>query len=109
VTGSRRAQVVRSVAGVVYRTRLIRLLELLAKHGRVRPAAQILTYHRVNDDGDPFFPAVPTRIFAQHMAYIAGAYRVLTVEDLVERMGRGEFPRWSGILDEARARAVTEA
>ena len=29
---------------------------------------------------DPFFPAIPTRIFEQHMTYIARAYRVLTVE-----------------------------
>jgi peptidoglycan/xylan/chitin deacetylase (PgdA/CDA1 family) len=93
MTGSRRSRVVRRVASVVYHTRLIRLLELAAKYGRGRPAAQILTYHRVNDDGDPFFPAVPTRIFAQHMAYIAETCRVLTVEDLVERMGRGELPR----------------
>src|SRR4029453_5628865 len=92
-TGSRRSRVVRRVASVVYHTRLIRLLELAAKYGRGRPAAQILTYHRVNDDGDPFFPAGPTRIFAHHMAYIAETCRVLTVEDLVERMGRGELPR----------------
>jgi peptidoglycan/xylan/chitin deacetylase (PgdA/CDA1 family) len=93
VNGPRRSEIVRRVAGVVYHARLIRLLELATKYARGRPAFQVLTYHRVNDDGDPFFPALPTRIFEQHMTYISRAYRVLTVEDLVERMGRGDVPR----------------
>jgi peptidoglycan/xylan/chitin deacetylase (PgdA/CDA1 family) len=88
-----RSEIVRRVASVVYHARLIRLLELATKYGRSRPAFQVLTYHRVNDDADPFFPALPTRVFEQHMAYVSRAYRVLTVEDLVERMGRGDLPR----------------
>ncbi|HEX2482916.1 MAG TPA: polysaccharide deacetylase family protein [Methylomirabilota bacterium] len=92
MNGSRRSEVIRWVASAVYHARLIRLLELAARYGRGRSAFQVLTYHRVNDDEDPFFPAVPTRIFEQHMSYIARAYRVLTVEDLVDRIGRGDVP-----------------
>jgi peptidoglycan/xylan/chitin deacetylase (PgdA/CDA1 family) len=93
MNGPRRSEIVRRVASVVYHARLIRLLELATKYARGRPAFQVLTYHRVNDDGDPFFPALPTRVFEQHMTYVSRAYRVLTVEDLVERMGRGDAPR----------------
>ena len=93
MNGLRRSEVVRGSASVVYHARLIRLLELANRYGRRPGAFQILTYHRVNDDRDPFFPAIPTRIFEQHMTYIARAYRVLTVEDLVESLGRGDVPR----------------
>jgi peptidoglycan/xylan/chitin deacetylase (PgdA/CDA1 family) len=47
----------------------------------------------VNDDGDPFFPALPTGVFERHMAHVARHYRVMTVEALVERMRRGGLPR----------------
>jgi peptidoglycan/xylan/chitin deacetylase (PgdA/CDA1 family) len=57
------------------------------------PAFPVLTYHRVNDDGDPFSPAVPTRVFERHMAYVARTCVVLTIEELVERMGQGRVPR----------------
>jgi peptidoglycan/xylan/chitin deacetylase (PgdA/CDA1 family) len=93
MNGSRRSEVLRRVASVVYHARLIRLLELATRYGRGRPVFQVLTYHRVNDDRDPFFPAIPTEIFEQHMTYIARAYRVLTVEDLVEGLERGDVPR----------------
>ena len=47
----------RWLAGGLYQTGLIRPLSLALGYAR-RPAFQILTYHRVNDEGDPFFPAV---------------------------------------------------
>ena len=56
-------------------------------------AFPVLSYHRVNDAGDPFFPAMSTAVFEQHMAHLARSYRVLTVEDLVDRMRRGRLPR----------------
>jgi len=58
--------------------------------GRAFP---ILNYHRVNDEGDPFFPSLPTALFEQQMAFVARAYTVLPVEELVDRMGRGTLPR----------------
>jgi peptidoglycan/xylan/chitin deacetylase (PgdA/CDA1 family) len=53
----------------------------------------ILTFHRVNDENDPFLPAVPTAVFAARIAHIARHYRVMTVEDLVERVRQGTVPR----------------
>ena len=60
---------------------------------RREPAFPILTYHRVNDDGDPFFSALPTAVFERQMRHVARHYRVLPLEDLVERLQRGGLPR----------------
>lgn len=57
------------------------------------PAFPILTFHRVNDDDDPFFPAVPTAVFERHMAHVARTYRVLPVDVLVTRAQQGQLPR----------------
>ena len=57
------------------------------------PAFQILTLHRVNDDADPFFSALPTPVFEQRMTHVARAYRVLPLTDLVEHLRRGGLPR----------------
>jgi peptidoglycan/xylan/chitin deacetylase (PgdA/CDA1 family) len=56
-------------------------------------AFPILSYHRINDDNDPFFPSLPSAVFERHMAYLARSYRVLTVEELVEKIHRGTVPR----------------
>ncbi|HXG02812.1 MAG TPA: polysaccharide deacetylase family protein [Candidatus Binatia bacterium] len=76
----------------LHRLGLLGPLTAAACHTR-RPAFQILCYHRVNDDGDPFFPAVPTAVFERHMAWVARHFVVLTVEALVERLQRGTLPR----------------
>ena len=67
----------------------------LGRRGRAlrKPSAQILTYHRVNDDHDPFFPSTPTETFQQQMEYISRSFRVMTVEDIVDRMDAGTLPR----------------
>ena len=57
------------------------------------PTFPILSYHRVNDEGDPFFPSLSTEVFERQMAFVARAYVVLTVEELVERMRRRAVPR----------------
>ena len=57
-----------------------------------RPAFQVLTYHRVNDDADPFYPSLPVDVFEGQIALVARYYRVLAVEDLVDRMARGTVP-----------------
>ena len=62
--------------------------------GYARTAAfPILSYHRVNRDGDPFFPALPTDVFERQMAFVARAYVVLPVEELADRMRQGKLPR----------------
>jgi peptidoglycan/xylan/chitin deacetylase (PgdA/CDA1 family) len=83
--------IVRAAATGLYHGRLIRPLAFLADS--VRPAFQVLTFHRVNDDADPFFPSVPTVVFEQQMEYVARAFCVLPVETLVERMRSGTLPR----------------
>jgi peptidoglycan/xylan/chitin deacetylase (PgdA/CDA1 family) len=58
-----------------------------------QPAFQILTYHRVNDDCDPFFPALPVAVFEAQVRHVARSYTVLGVEALAERMRRRSVPR----------------
>jgi peptidoglycan/xylan/chitin deacetylase (PgdA/CDA1 family) len=78
------------VASVVDRLGLLRPLSRAA--GYVTRSFPVLSYHRVNDDGDVFLPALPTAVFERQMAFVARTYAVLTIEDLVERMGRDELP-----------------
>jgi peptidoglycan/xylan/chitin deacetylase (PgdA/CDA1 family) len=89
---SARTSLIAAAATGLYHARLTPVLAHVAAHAGP-PAFPILTYHRVNDDDDPFFPAVPTAVFERHMAHIARHYCVLTVEGLVERMRRGTVPR----------------
>lgn len=53
----------------------------------------VLAFHRINDDDDPFMPALPTSVFAARMEHIARHYTVLSVEELVDRVRRGRVPR----------------
>jgi peptidoglycan/xylan/chitin deacetylase (PgdA/CDA1 family) len=52
----------------------------------------ILIYHRVNDDNDQFFSATPTNIFKRQMEYIRSRFRVLPLEEIVERMKKNDIP-----------------
>jgi peptidoglycan/xylan/chitin deacetylase (PgdA/CDA1 family) len=53
---------------------------------------QILIYHRVNDEGDPYFGGIPTELFDRQMAYLASRFHVLPLSDLVERLRAGTLP-----------------
>jgi peptidoglycan/xylan/chitin deacetylase (PgdA/CDA1 family) len=53
---------------------------------------QILTYHRVNDERDPFFPGVPTAVFAAQMEYLARNFTVCNLDDAVDALGRRDVP-----------------
>ena len=53
---------------------------------------QILIYHRVNDDGDLFFPGMPRRVFEQQMRYLAGRCHVLRLDEAVNRMRERGLP-----------------
>jgi len=59
---------------------------------RTRRNVQILTYHRVNDEYDPFFPAVPSPVFARQMEYLADYFRVCSLGEAVERLQSGDIP-----------------
>jgi len=83
----------RLAAGGLHLAGLSAPISLAAGYARTAPTFPILSYHRVNRDGDPFFPALPTEVFERHMAFVARAYLVLPVEELVDRMRRGALPR----------------
>ncbi len=91
--GVGRPSIRRWAATSLYHLGALRPISRAVGYAGRRPAFQILTYHRVNDEQDPFFTAVPTQVFERQMAYIARTYPVLTVEELAERMRRGGLPR----------------
>jgi CelD/BcsL family acetyltransferase involved in cellulose biosynthesis/peptidoglycan/xylan/chitin deacetylase (PgdA/CDA1 family) len=53
---------------------------------RQEPFGRILCFHRVNDDYDPFFPAISTKLFEQEMDYLARHYKVVSLAELVDRL-----------------------
>jgi peptidoglycan/xylan/chitin deacetylase (PgdA/CDA1 family) len=46
-------------------------------------------YHRINDQGDPFFPALPRRDFAAQLDHVASHYRVEPLEEVVSWLASG--------------------
>ena len=88
-----RHDLVRWAAAGLYRAGLLHPLARAAGVVARPPAFQVLTYHRVNKDADPFLAAVPTDVFEAHMAYVASTHTVLPVEELVERAARRRLPR----------------
>jgi len=59
---------------------------------RREASAQILAYHRVNDERDPFFPATPVEFFKQQMEYVADKYTVCTLDEVVQMLPTGDLP-----------------
>jgi peptidoglycan/xylan/chitin deacetylase (PgdA/CDA1 family) len=53
---------------------------------------QILVYHRVNDQGDSFFPAVPMDQFAAQMEYLAANCFPCPLEEAVQRLKHNDLP-----------------
>lgn len=53
---------------------------------------QILTYHRVNEESDPFFPALAPAVFEQHMEYLASHFHVLPLVEAATRLQTGDIP-----------------
>jgi peptidoglycan/xylan/chitin deacetylase (PgdA/CDA1 family) len=102
VTATRRAALVRVVASGLHATGGVRLLALAARHVAIGPDRRprlggptfpVLAFHRVNDERDPFFPAVPTAAFDRWMRHLARTYRVLALEELAERARGDGVPR----------------
>lgn len=52
----------------------------------------ILYYHRVNDDGDPFFGGIPVRTFARQMEILQRFFHLLPLQELVERAVQEDLP-----------------
>jgi peptidoglycan/xylan/chitin deacetylase (PgdA/CDA1 family) len=59
----------------------------IAVEKRKGAAARILYYHRVNDDNNDFFPALSTSLFDEQMRFISRHYKVVSLTDLVKRLG----------------------
>ena len=59
---------------------------------RIYRSFQILTYHRVNDEKDPFFTGVPVRVFAAQMEKLQAYFNVLPLEQLLEGVEKGDIP-----------------
>lgn len=61
------------------------------KRRTCRPV-QILTYHRVNDDRDPFFPGTPTKTFSAQMGYLADRCHVYSLTEAAQRLASNDVP-----------------
>ena len=57
-------------------------------HCRRRNGAsgRILYFHRVNDEGDVFFPAISVRLFERQMRFIARHYKVVSMAGMLEHL-----------------------
>jgi peptidoglycan/xylan/chitin deacetylase (PgdA/CDA1 family) len=72
-------------AGLLLRSQALRLHGSIFGNGR----AIVLLYHRVNDDGDPFFPALPRAAFTAQLDYVAGHYAVEPLDEVVRWLAEG--------------------
>lgn len=79
------------------RSRYRLALPKLSLKKRQEASARILYYHRVNDDADPFFPAIATTLFEQEMRYLARHYNVVSLPNLVRRLENGSPARMLAI------------
>jgi hypothetical protein len=50
---------------------------------RLSRSVQILVYHRVNDDNDPFFPALGIARFRKQMQLLAEKYHPCSLDDAI--------------------------
>jgi peptidoglycan/xylan/chitin deacetylase (PgdA/CDA1 family) len=64
---------------------------LLSLHRRAvaRGRAAILVYHRVNDEADPFFPALPAKHFVAQLEHVARHCRVEPLEAVLDWLEDG--------------------
>lgn len=90
---SLRERGIRGLASAAYYTGILNPTARVV--GRLQPnrGIPILSFHRVNDEDDPFFPSMPAAMFAARMQHIAENYVVLPLEELADRLGRGPMPR----------------
>ena len=71
----------------------------------------VLMYHRVNDAGDPFFPALGTAAFEAQLDLVRGTYRVETMDGLLAWLADGPPgpPRAAITIDDGYADTLQEA
>jgi len=51
-------------------------------HRRTQPICQIFIYHRVNDENDPFFPAVPVTAFRKQMEFLKKNFPIVSLDEI---------------------------
>ncbi len=79
------APVKRALAWGLLRSGALRVHRSRFEMGR----AILLLYHRINDEGDPFFPSLPRSVFAAQLDYLASRYRVQPLDDVVAWLAEG--------------------
>jgi peptidoglycan/xylan/chitin deacetylase (PgdA/CDA1 family) len=63
-----------------------------------RARAAILLYHRVNDEADPFFPALGVKAFVEQAEYLARHYDVQPLESTLDWLAQGAPGRPRAVL-----------
>lgn len=106
-----RTRAITGLATLLYHGGMLGPLTAAASWVRGRGHFPILVFHRVNDDGDPFFPSLSTAVFATWMKHVAEHYVVLTVEELADRVRLRDVPRRALALtfDDGYRDALTHA
>jgi peptidoglycan/xylan/chitin deacetylase (PgdA/CDA1 family)/CelD/BcsL family acetyltransferase involved in cellulose biosynthesis len=56
---------------------------------RTEPSVRILYYHRVNDEGNPFFPAISSALFEREMRFVAEHYKVVSLAGALNHLKEG--------------------
>jgi peptidoglycan/xylan/chitin deacetylase (PgdA/CDA1 family) len=87
-----KSEATRLFSTLVYGSGLLGPMSTAISYVRREKGFAVLTFHRVNDEDDPFMPALPTSVFAARMEHIARHYTVLPVEELVDRVRQGRVP-----------------
>jgi len=87
-----KSEAARVFSTLLYGSGMLGPISTAIGHVRRVKGFAVLAFHRVNDDDDPFMPALPTGVFAARMEHIARHYTVLTLEELVDRVRRGRVP-----------------
>jgi peptidoglycan/xylan/chitin deacetylase (PgdA/CDA1 family)/CelD/BcsL family acetyltransferase involved in cellulose biosynthesis len=59
---------------------------------RKEGGARILYYHRVNDDNDPFFDALPPGQFEEQIRHLARHYKVASLPEIMRHLEEGTSP-----------------
>lgn len=95
------------MAWALQQTRLLRLLRLALASRR----AAILTYHRIDDDGDPFFPSLPTAVFEAQVRLVRRHFAMDTFAGVASWLASGGEgrPRAAITIDDGYPGTATHA
>lgn len=63
-----------------------------------RRIIQVLIYHRVNDNNDPYFGGVPTALFDRQMELLARHWNVCPLDEAVDRLIYNDIPDHAAVI-----------